>query len=82
MWRVVLRQEQQSNSPEITGGAAGAQAELGNRDAAFAILQVLAEHHSSDLIGINLRAQLNSLHADPRYNEVLKTMGLPPLEPN
>jgi Tfp pilus assembly protein PilF len=79
MWRVVLRQEQNTDAPEITGGAAGAQAEVGNPDAAFTILRGLAAHHSSDLIGINLRVQLNSLHADPRYNEVLTTMGFPPI---
>jgi len=79
MWRLQLREDQQSHPSELTTAAAADQAELGNKDAAFAILQELAEHHSADLIGINLRPQLKSLQADPRYNEVLGIMGLPPL---
>jgi tetratricopeptide (TPR) repeat protein len=79
MWRLQLREDQASHPSERTTAMAAAQAELGNKDAAFAILQELAEHHAVDLIGINLRPQLKSLHADPRYNEVLEIMGLPPL---
>jgi tetratricopeptide (TPR) repeat protein len=80
MWSLQLREEQANHPSEKTSGMAAAEAELGNKDAAFAILQGLAEHHAADLIGINLRPQLKSLHADPRYNEVLATMGLPPLQ--
>jgi tetratricopeptide (TPR) repeat protein len=79
MWRMQLREEQANHPSEMTTAMAADQAELGNKDAAFAILQELAEHHSAELIGINLRPQLKSLHADPRYNEVLGIMGLPPL---
>jgi len=79
MWRMQLREDQQNHPSEGTTEMAADEAELGNKDAAFAILQELAEHHAADLIGINLRPQLKSLHADPRYNEVLAIMGLPPL---
>jgi tetratricopeptide (TPR) repeat protein len=79
MWSMQLREDEANHPSQRTTAMAAAQAELGNKDAAFAILRTLAEHHSEELIGINLRPQLKSLHTDPRYNEVLAIMGLPPL---
>jgi hypothetical protein len=79
MWKTWLRDEPAAPRFEVNGDMAQAEAELGNRDRAFAILQDMARRRAPELIGVNLRPELQSLHSDPRYNQLLESIGLPPL---
>jgi tetratricopeptide (TPR) repeat protein len=79
MWKTLLVEEKNAHPFQMTGDRAVAEAELGNKDQAFSILQDLADRRAPEMIGINLRPQLWPLHSDPRYNDLLESMGLPPL---
>jgi Tfp pilus assembly protein PilF len=79
MWQVYLKAEQAKHPSERTMLMAAIEAELGDKDAAFADLERSANRHDLDVIGINIGPEFDSLHSDPRYGQLLKTVGLPPL---
>lgn len=79
MWHVYLKAEQSKHPSERTMLMAAIEAELGDKDAAFADLERSANRHDLDVIGINIGPEFDSLHSDPRYGQLLKTVGLPPL---
>jgi serine/threonine-protein kinase len=54
---------------------------LGDREKAFEWLQKAYEEHSSFLIHIPWDPRFDTLHADPRYHDLLARVGLPPLAP-
>ena len=79
LWQTLSRDERVLHPAEMTIQLAAAEAELGNKDESLAILQNLADRRAPELIGINLKPQLQSLQSDPRYNKILANMGLPPV---
>ena len=52
-------------------------AELGNKDQAFAWLNVAYQEHDVDLIELKTDFLLDSLHSDPRFDELVRKIGLP-----
>jgi Tfp pilus assembly protein PilF len=79
MWRLVLQTEKANHPGESTLHMAQAEAELGDNDAAFADLQDLSQHHSSELLGIVFWPEFIPLRPDPRFNRLVSSTGLPPL---
>jgi eukaryotic-like serine/threonine-protein kinase len=51
-------------------------ARLGNRDQAFAQLQRAFADHTSDLLWLGVDPSFESVHDDPRYAAMLRTIGL------
>lgn len=55
---------------------------LGEKDHAFAALELACQQGYTRMSGIRARADVNSyLRNDPRFAELLKKIGLPPLNP-
>jgi Tfp pilus assembly protein PilF len=79
MWRLVLREEQKAHPSHPTLLIVRAEANLGATDDAFAALQQLLKHRDKDLLGVVFWPDLSSLHHDPRFNQLLSSMGWPPL---
>lgn len=53
-------------------------ARRGDRDAAFQWLERAFARRDAGLLWVKIQASLRPLHADPRYGELLRRMGLPP----
>lgn len=52
---------------------------LGDKDLAFDWLQRAVADHSPNLVHIQHDEKLDTLHPDPRYSELLRSIGLPPV---
>jgi TolB-like protein/Tfp pilus assembly protein PilF len=51
---------------------------LGEKDEAFACLEMARQGHAVQLAYVAIAQELESLHADPRFPEMLLSMGFPP----
>jgi TolB-like protein len=51
---------------------------LGDRDAAFEQLQKAYDDHAGQLIYVNVDQRFDSLHSDPRFQELCRRVGLAP----
>ena len=51
---------------------------LGDKDRAFESLEKGYDERNSEMMGLRSDPRMNLLHADPRYGELLRRMGLPP----
>jgi tetratricopeptide (TPR) repeat protein len=60
---------------------AGLHALLGEKDEAFACLDMARQGRSVQLAYVAIAPELESLHDDPRFREMLLSMGFPPAEP-
>jgi len=58
---------------------AGIYAGLGEKDHAFAALELALQRRESRLSELREHESLEPLHSDPRFSELLKKVGLPPL---
>jgi pentatricopeptide repeat protein len=58
---------------------AGIYAGLGEKDHAFAALELAFQRRESRLSELREHESLEPLHSDPRFSELLKKVGLPPL---
>jgi adenylate cyclase len=58
--------------------AAGVYAALGDKDAAFRILEKAIEERDSLLVNIKEDPPLENLHSDPRWTALLRRMNYPP----
>ena len=52
-------------------------ADLGDREAAFAELRRAIENHDLEALWMFTDPELESLHGDPRYRELIRTIGFP-----
>jgi TolB-like protein/Tfp pilus assembly protein PilF len=59
---------------------AGIYAGLGEKDHAFAALELAFQRRESRLSELREHESLEPLHSDPRFSELLKRIGLPPLD--
>ena len=57
-------------------GMAMVYASLGNNDNAFIWLEKSYQRHEESLCSLKVDPKLNSLHSDPRFNEMLRKIGL------
>ena len=58
---------------------AGAYARLGERDRAFEWLERAYAKHSPQLPHVRERLEFDNLRSDPRFNDLLRRIGLPPV---
>jgi hypothetical protein len=58
---------------------AGAYARLGERDLAFEWLERAYAERSRILMGLRERVEFDNLRSDPRFNDLLRRIGLPPV---
>jgi hypothetical protein len=79
MWLAMLNQQESQHPANRTYYMMEAEAALGRKDAAFADLRQLIQNRDSRVIGIVIDPTLAPLRSDPRFAEVLKSIGLPPL---
>ena len=79
--RKILEQIEGSFTPEDNKRRifeiAGIYAELGDKDKAFAWLEKAFEIRAPYLIWLKVEPQLDKLHGDPRFDDMLKRLGLP-----
>lgn len=59
--------------------AAGAYFRIGDRETGFALLEKAFAEHSSFIVYIRVDAPFRDLKDDPRYQDLLRRIGLPPL---
>jgi len=69
--------EHNQQAAETPVSIAAMQARAGNRDKAFAWLENAYEHRASMLTNVNVDPAFDSLRSDPRYDDLLKRIGLP-----
>jgi hypothetical protein len=87
-WQGYLREwiEQLKRGDEVTSfttfSIAGAYARLGERDRAFEWLERAYAERSPGMPHVRELLQFDSLRADPRFADLLRRIGLPPVEPN
>jgi tetratricopeptide (TPR) repeat protein len=55
-------------------------AALGDKDQAFQWLDRAVSEHSAPIHGIGVRPEFRSLHSDPRFAEILRRIGLDPVQ--
>jgi uncharacterized protein HemY len=58
---------------------AGAYARLGERDLAFEWLERAYAERSRTLVNLRERVEFDNLRSDPRFNDLLRRIGLPPV---
>jgi hypothetical protein len=76
----VLDQKDMVHVDEPTGRAL-LHAQLGERDRAFQWLDTAAERRVSRVTNINVDPGFQVLHDDPRWDVLLKRIGLPKVQP-
>jgi TolB-like protein/DNA-binding winged helix-turn-helix (wHTH) protein/Flp pilus assembly protein TadD len=77
--RILSRQKSEYSFPvEI----AESYAALGNKDEAFRWLDIAFKHRVSRVTAINVNPELKSLRDDPRFEVLMKKIGLPPVDPD
>jgi DNA-binding winged helix-turn-helix (wHTH) protein/tetratricopeptide (TPR) repeat protein len=78
--REVIRQDEEKvkidNNPDFLFEIACFNAKLGKKDKAFEYLDKAYERRRSSLNGIKVDPSLDSLHDDPRFDELVKRVGL------
>jgi tetratricopeptide (TPR) repeat protein len=81
MWAAILAAEEKLHpgASNRTYLMIEAEAALGHNEPAFKDLTLLAQRHDPSLIGIVLDPVLSPLHRDPRFGQLVASMGLPPL---
>jgi tetratricopeptide (TPR) repeat protein len=79
LWNAIVRFDQQHRpiSKGVAFNMAGANAALGNFDAAFSILTQLANERSSQSVIIAMDPLLVELRNDPRYPQLFAATGIP-----
>lgn len=80
MWMAILATEDRLHpgASDRTFLMVEAETALGRTDAAFADLRQLAQRRDPSLIGVILEPTLSPLRADPRFGQLIASMGLPP----
>jgi eukaryotic-like serine/threonine-protein kinase len=68
-----------ADAETIDGDLADTYARLGERELSFARLQRLLAQHATSLVYLRQGIGFVSLYADPRFNDVLRQVGLPPV---
>jgi hypothetical protein len=76
----VLIQKQSANI-ETPVSIAAMYARNGDRDHAFAWLDKAFDRRASHLMEVNVDPAFDSLRSDPRYDALLRRIGLPRVEP-
>lgn len=61
----------------ISSASASPHARAGKRDEAFAWLEKAYQGRVSYLTNVNVDPALESLHSDPRFDDLLRRVGLP-----
>lgn len=81
MWTAILAAEEKQHpgASNRTYLMIDAEAALGRNEPAFKDLAQLAQRHDPSLIGIIMDPVLSPLHRDPRFGQLVASMGLPPL---
>jgi tetratricopeptide (TPR) repeat protein len=78
MWRAMLAAEQQMHPDgRPTYRRAQIEAAVGMKDEAMRDLEELAKEHDAQMIGIEIDAVLRVLHDDPRFEMLVRQVGLP-----
>ena len=54
--------------------------DMGDKDKAFDWLNTAYREHDPLLIGLNVSPGLDNIHADPRFAELVRRVGLPRLQ--
>jgi tetratricopeptide (TPR) repeat protein len=77
--RKVLRdlQEMSRNRYVSSFDSAVIYAGLGDKDAAFSLLEKAFQEHAGQLVWVNVYPGLDSLHSDPRFAKLVSRIGLP-----
>ena len=76
----VLRQlvELSARRKGMSGVTAGVAASLGKRDEAFATVQKACEERDGSMILLNYDHAWDPLRSDPRFQQLVRRVGLPP----
>ena len=74
-------QTENTHSIDVPVGIAVMYAQLGDRDRAFEWLNEAVERRVSIVTSINVEPTLDSLHDDPRWDALLRRIGLPKVQP-
>jgi Tfp pilus assembly protein PilF len=82
MWAAILAEEGRLHpgSANKTYLMVEAEAMLGRHDAALADLTDLTRRRDPQVIGILIDPNLSTLHSDPRFGQLVASVGLPPLQ--
>jgi tetratricopeptide (TPR) repeat protein len=81
MWSAILATEERLH-PEVSGRTflmVDAEAALGRDEAAFADLRQLLQRRDPALMGVVVDPTLAPLRRDPRFNQLVASVGLPPV---
>jgi TolB-like protein len=76
---VALAQRKEKSGYVSPYGIAMAYAELGEKDHAFEWLNAAYQEHDVGLIALRTDFAMDSLRSDPRYAELVRKIGLPPM---
>ena len=76
---VALAQRKDKSGYVSPYGIAGAYADLGDKDHAFEWLNTAYQEHDVALIGLRTDFAMDSLRSDPRYADLVRKIGLPPM---
>jgi tetratricopeptide (TPR) repeat protein len=81
MWAAILAEEERLHpgASNRTYLMVQAEAALGRNEAAFKDLNLLLKRRDPGLIGIAMDPTLAPLHPDPRFVQMIASMGMPPL---
>ena len=81
MWAAILAAEEKLHpgASNRTYLMIDAEAALGRNEPAFKDMALLEQRHDPSLIGIAMDPVLSPLHHDPRFGQLVASMGLPPL---
>jgi len=74
----LLRQGRPADATRPAFDAAGVYAELGDKDTAFAWLERAFTAHAPSLIWLKMDPEMDRLRGDPRYDDLLRRIGLAP----
>ena len=82
MWAAILAAEEKLHpgASNRTYLMIDAETALGRNELAFKDMTLLAQRHDPSLIGVILDPVLSPLHRDPRFGQLVASMGLPPLQ--
>ena len=76
---VALARRKEKGSYISPYGIAGNYAELSDKDHAFEWLNTAYQEHDTDLIRLRTDVAMDSLRSDPRYVELVRKIGFPPM---
>src|SRR6267142_140141 len=80
LWRTQLEdlQDEARRKEVASFRLATPHALLGQKDQAFNYLEAAFQEHSTKLLDVQLDADFDNLHSDPRFNQLVRRIGLPP----